>query len=194
LEDISHLFLSNRIPGSALSDPTPDRTALSPAPPEAETAPPAPRTVILRRQPHLSRDQLRGAVAEFAGVLEDGLRPIDTRVPSDPSATDIDVVAVDRAHQLVLIDVDTTADDALLLRATSHFDWVTRNMANVRRMFQGHVIDFAQPPRLVLVAPAFSPLMKRAARHMSRPHITWKRYLAVDLAGNTGLLLEDDTD
>jgi hypothetical protein len=194
LEDISHLFLSNRFSGAASPEPTLDRAGPSSLPAETQTAPPAPRTIILRRQPHLGRDQLCRAVAEFAGALDEGLRPIDARVPSDPSGSDIDVVAVDRANQLVLIDVDATADDGLLLRGTSHFDWVTRNLANVRRMFQGHVIDFAVPPRLILVAPAFSPLMKRAARHMSRPQITWKRYLAVDLAGNTGLLLEDDTD
>jgi hypothetical protein len=195
LEDISHLFLSRRAsdrapaaderPGGAAGRARLQADADSPPP-----APDPPRTIVLRRQSDVSRDRLAAALTESVAVLEDGLRVIDANVPCEPFG-DVDLVAVDAMNHLVLIDFDPASGDALLLRGMGHFDWSVRNAAIVRRMYQGHAVDLSQQPRLVLVAPRFSPLVRRVARLLARPQIVWKRFIAVDVAGRTGILFDE---
>src|SRR3989442_1356436 len=116
---------------------------------------------------------------EFDGALEEGLRAFDAKIPC-PSCGEIDLLAVDRASQLTIIDFEMTFDDSLLLRGIGHFDWVVRNMPNVRRMYREQVVNFSLPPRLFLLAPQFSPLLRSVARQITRPQIHWVRYHTVD--------------
>lgn len=173
LEDVSHLFLSQRAPQSA----------------RASSAP-APRgSVALFRRASLSRDGLAAILKDVAGGLEDGLKPIDANVPCHPCG-EIDVLAMSRAGQLTIIDADASANDALLLRGMGHFDWLVRNVPNVRRMYREHSPNFSLPPRLVLLAPRFSVLLQTVARHITAPQIQYVRYHAVDAAGGPGILFE----
>src|SRR5262249_28878783 len=126
---------------------------------------------------------------EFAGALEDGLKAIDANIPCYPCG-EIDLLGMSRAGQLTIIDAETAANDSLLLRAMGHFDWVVRNMPNLRRMYREHAINFSLAPRLVLLAPQFSPLLQRAAHQITNPQIQWIRYHAVDAAGGPGILFE----
>ena len=177
LEDVSHLFLSQRLPE-----------------PERSSPPPAPRGgVALLRAASVSKERLAGVLREFAGALEDGLKPIDANIPCHPCG-EIDLLATDRARQLTIIDFATSIDDGLLLRGIGHFDWVARNMPNVRRMCQGQIVDFSRQPRLVLLAPQFSPLLRSALRQLTRPRIHPVKYHTVEAAGCTGILFEPVED
>jgi hypothetical protein len=173
LEDVSHLFLSQRVPE-----------------PERSSPPPTPRGgVTLLRAASVSKERLAGVLREFAGALEDGLKPIDANIPCHPCG-EIDLLAMSRSSQLTIIDADTTANDSLLLRGMGHFDWVVRNMPNLRRMYREHAVNFSFQPRLVLLAPQFSVLVQSAARLITSPQIQWIRYHAVDAAGGPGILFE----
>ena len=184
LEDVSHLFLSHRT-GEAS---TRDRAAVRS--PEHSSPPSGPRGgIALLRPASVSSAQLAIALMEFDGALEEGLRAIDTKIPCPPGG-EIDLLAVDRASQLTIIDFETTFNDGLLLRGIGHFDWVVRNMPNVQRMYRGQAVDFSLPPRLVLLAPQFSPLLRSVARQITRPRIHWVRYHAVDGSGGAGILFE----
>jgi hypothetical protein len=103
-----------------------------------------------------AREQVAAALNEFAGALEEGLRAIEAEIPCPPCG-EIDLLAIDRAGQLTAIDFDTTANDELLLRGLSHFDWLVGNLTNVRRMLRGQAINFSLEPRLFLVAPSSRP-------------------------------------
>lgn len=176
LEDVSHLFLSQRAPE-----------------PERSSAPPAARGgVALLRPASVSKERLAAVVKEFAGALEDGLKPIDANIPCHPCG-DIDVLAMSRSSQLTIIDADATVNDGLLLRGIGHVEWVVRNMPNLRRMYREHAVNFSLPPRLVLLAPQFSPLLQSVARQITSPQIQWIRYHAVDAAGGPGILFEPVT-
>jgi len=137
----------------------------------------------------VTREQVASVLKEFAGALEDGLKGIDADVPCPPCG-EIDLLAVDRASQLTIIDFDTTASDELLIRGLGHFDWVVRNVPNVRRMFRGHAINFSLPPRLVLLGPRFSPRVRRVAGQLPAPRIDWVRYHFVDTPGRPGVFFE----
>jgi len=173
LEDVSHLFLSQRIPEPERSSPAP-----------------APRAgVALLRPASVSKERLTGVLREFVGALEDGLKPIDANIPCHPCG-EIDLLAMSRSSQLTIIDADTTVNDGLLLRGLGHFDWAVRNMPNLRRMYREHAVNFSLQPRLVLLAPQFSVLLQSAGRQISCPQIQWIRYHVVDAAGGPGILFE----
>lgn len=183
LEHVSHLFLS----------PKPD-DAPAPSPePESPAAAGPGRNGVVLRSVQLSRDRLAAILPlDWSGALEEGLRTIDARIPCHPYG-EIDVLAVDRTSRLTIIDFDTTCNDGLLLRGLGHFEWVVRNVQNVQRMYPAQTIAPALPPRLVLLAPQFSAVLRRVMRQFTHPQIQWVRYHSVDTPGGVGILFEPVT-
>lgn len=185
LEDVSHLFLSRGTADAAARE-----RATSPVPDPASSPPRVDKAnVLLCRSQGVARDRIAAALWEFVGALEEGLCGIDTNVPCDPCGR-IDMIARDRQNRVTIVDFETTPDDKLVLRGMDHFDWATRNIANLQRMYAGQPVNFALPPRLFLVAPRFSPLLTRVARQIVYPRIDWVRYDVVDMFGGIGILFE----
>jgi hypothetical protein len=133
--------------------------------------------------------QLTATLAECQDALEPGLRTLGVAVSCYPFG-EIDLLALDQFNQLTIIDVDTALGDDLILRGISHVEWVARNLANVRRMFDMRVMEVARPPRLILVARRFSPAVHSAMRQLSTPKVTCFRYHAVAATGGPGILIE----
>jgi hypothetical protein len=184
LEDVSHVFLSQRADEGTLDPVAGRRPERSFSRERAGSG-----AVLLRPAAQVSREQVAAALKEFEGAIEAGLTGIDAGIPCAPYG-EIDFLAVDRASQLTIIDFETTAGDDLLIRGLGHFDWVVRNMPNVRRMFRGQAINFTLQPRVILLAPQFSARMRSVAREITRPHIYQVRYHFVDTPGRTGILFE----
>ena len=183
LEDVSHLFLSRKTGEASTSD----RAAVSSS--ESSPAPGAGGAVAVLRPAPITRDRLAAILMDLDSGLEDGLRAIDANIPCHPCG-EIDLLAVDRTSQLTIIDFETTVNDGLLLRGIGHFDWVARNIPIVQRMYQAHAVNFSLPPRLFLLAPQFSPFLRRVVRQIIRPQIHWVRYHSLDASGGPALLFE----
>jgi hypothetical protein len=184
LADVSHVFLSHEGDPTG-NDPGSGRRAARPLPrQESATSP-----LLLRPTGHGTRDQLAAALKEYAGALEDGLKVIDVEVPCPPYG-EIDLLAVDRANQLTIIDFDSTASDDILIRALSHWDWMMGNVPTLRRMFRGLAINFSLQPRVFLIAPQFSTRMRRAAHPMAQLPIDWVRYHLVEAPGQPAIFFE----
>jgi len=126
---------------------------------------------------------------DAACAIEEGLRTIDAKMPCHPCG-EIDLLAVDRTRQLTIVDFETTVNDGLLVRGIGQFDWVVRNMPIVQRLYRAQAVDFSLSPRLVLLAPQFSPLLRRVARQITRPQIRWVRYHTLEASGGPGILFE----
>ena len=188
LEEVSHVFLSQKA-GKGSTDPGPGGgpgwQAERPIPREEST----PSALLLRPVAQVTREQVAAVLKEFAGALEEGLRDIDAEIPCGPGG-EIDLLAIDRANQLTIIDFDTTSSDELLLRGLDHFDWVVGNLPNVRRMLRGQAINFSLEPRLILLAPQFSSRVRRVACRIPRPRIDWFRYHFVEAPGRPGIFFE----
>lgn len=184
LEDVSHVFLSHK-PDEENIDSVDDKRLERPLPREKSV----PSALLLRPAAVVTREQVAAALKEFEGALEAGLRVIDAGISCAPHR-EIDLLAIDRASQLTIIDFDTTPSDDLLIRGLGHFDWVLRNVPNLRRMFRGQAINFSLEPRLVLVAPQLSSRLSSAARQLTRPQISWVRYHFVETPGRPGILFE----
>ena len=188
LEDVSHLFLSPRID-------VPTGAGVPVLAPEPESSAPHahPRNAVPLRPVQVTRDRLADILPlDWSGALEEGLRTVDARIPCQPCG-EIDVLAVDRASKLTIIDFDTTVNDGLLLRGLGHVDWIVRNAPSVQRMCPVHGVDFSLSPRLILLAPQFSPQLRRVMRQLTRPQIQWVRYHAVATPTGLGILFEPVT-
>jgi hypothetical protein len=181
LEDISYLFLSPRAGDGRARAAVPGRPA--------EPASSAP--VALLRPAPVTRERLAGILLEsLAGALEDGLRVVDATLPCPPCG-EIDLLAVDRKGRLAIVDFETTTvNDGLLIRGLGHFDWILRNLAAVQRMYPSPGVDVSLPPRLVLLAPRFSPLLRRVVQQITRPQLHCVRYHTVETPHGPGILFE----
>jgi hypothetical protein len=144
---------------------------------------------VLRPAGQITREQLAAALRESPGALEPRLRCVDAAVPCAPCG-EIDLLAVDRAGQLAIVDLETAAGDELLIRGLGHAEWAVRNVPNLRRMLRGHAINFSLPPRLFLLAPQFSPRMRCAARQIPGLQLDWVRFHLVEGPGPAGILFE----
>src|SRR5437899_5233776 len=100
LEDVSHLFLSHKTGAEALGDRAAVRVLESSSPPSGSR-----EGITLLRPASVTRDHLAIILMEFDGALEEGLRAIDANIPCHPCG-EIDLLAVDRANQLTIIDFD----------------------------------------------------------------------------------------
>jgi hypothetical protein len=186
LEDVSYLFLSQPSDGSsgkaAGENTSTEQVSPGPAPPRT--------SILLRAYPAFNRELLISLLNKNAAVFEAGLCAIDANVPCDPFGA-IDLVAVDAFDQLCVINVDIAQNDELLLRGIAHIDWIVRNIPIVRRMYQGRVINFSAPPRLFLVAPSFSPLLKCTALRSESPKVCCFAYRTAAVSGGVGILFEN---
>ena len=181
-EEISHLFMSQPPDQPALRPS--ERPALARFPLEHDAS-----LVLLKPHRGVAKDRLIAALQEFSGDLEEGLRVIDAKVACDPCG-EIDMIAVDGANQLTIVDVGTIPNDGLLLRGIDQCEWVLRNFASIGRMYHGYGIDVSRQPRLLLVAPQFTALLERVACQMTRPRIDLMKYHVLEgLAGN-GIFFE----
>ena len=184
LEDVSHLFFPGSVEAGERS-PSVDRAT------EHRDSPPPARAgaAVLRPRDAITKDLLIATLRECQSALEEHLRVIDARLPCDPCGQ-IDLLALDHNNLVTIIDVETVLGDGLPLRGIGHVDWVVRNMAHVQRMHQGCTVDASRQPRLVVVAPGFSPFLLSAVRQIAGPDIRCFKYHAVELAGGTGILFE----
>jgi hypothetical protein len=117
------------------------------------------------------------------------MRVIDAHVPCE-AAGSIELLALDRANELVIIDCDDSPDNGLLLRGLGHLDWMVRNIAIVSRMYAGQPVNGSIAPRLFFVAPDFSVLFKSCVRQLKGVRMDCVRYQALALAGGTGIFFE----
>jgi len=185
LENVSHLFLSHAPPERA----GPENPRNASGDPKRSTPGDSLTTVVLRPARFLGREQLVALLRKQTAALEQGLKVIDTNIPCEASGN-IELLALDGTSRLAVIDVDDYPNDALLLRGISHLDWIAHNLANVRRMFQGHVIEFSLQPRLFLIAPEFSAVFRSATRQITSMQIHCFKYHAIALSGGSGVLFE----
>jgi hypothetical protein len=185
LEDVSHLFLSQSPDKPTEKAENPDiPPAIAPSERAQSRTP-----FLLHDSPTVSRELILGFLNGSAAVLEDGLYAIDENIPCEPFGF-IDLAAVDGRDQLCIVNVDVTQKDESLLRGIAYYDWIIRNTPIVRRMYRGRVINFSAQPRLFLVAPGFSPLLKCVAQRSTSPEVCCFAYRAVAMPGGVGILFE----
>lgn len=184
LQDVSHLFLSRQREereGASAVERTVEGADVRPELRSGAT--------VLRAGEPITREKLRFTLRECQGALEANLRTIDACIPCGP-AGNIDLLAVDAANRLVVIDIESTPTDALLLRGGAHLDWLGRHLPLLQHIYSASAIDFSCQPRLVFVAPGFSSLLINAIRSLAGRDIVCFRYYSVTISTGTGVFFE----
>ena len=185
LEQVSHLFISHALSERVI----PNRSQIGSE--EQTHTVPMEKIIAAVLMPGRSpqRDDLMSLLRQQTGAVEEGMKTIDTNIPCE-TAGNIELLALDSATRLAVVDLDDKPNDHLLLRGIGHLDWLVQNVQCLRRMHQGPVINWSLRPRLFLVAPDYSPLFRCVTRQTTSIEIHCLKYHAIALSGGTGIFLE----
>lgn len=124
--------------------------------------------MILRLKPIdlQERDQLEPLLVKNPDLLEAGLRVIANQFPTDSGP--LDILGVDEDGVLVVIELKNEATDGHLVQGLRYYDWCRQNLPWIAKAHGSKFnIDDESPPRLVLVAPAFTDTLKRVSKYVS---------------------------
>ena len=92
---------------------------------------------------------LEKLVAENVEGIEPGLRVIDSRLLLGSAA--IDLVGLDSKGSLVLVALDFTADEGLLLRVMDAYSWCLEYPDTIRRLYPMAQVASNRPPRILFI-------------------------------------------
>src|SRR5207249_3201003 len=107
---------------------------------------------------------LEKLVADNIEGIEPGLRVVDSRLVLGQAA--IDLVALDASESLVLIALDFSADDGLLLRVMDAYSWCLEYPDTLRRLYPMAQAS-ARPPRILFIVEKMSDALLRRIKQLS---------------------------
>jgi hypothetical protein len=147
-------------------------------------------TMNIKKIEVFTKEEITALVAEQHKVLDDGLELIGERL-GKKGETPWDLVGVDSEKRLVLIQVEALAADRILSALLSRLDWAWEHLEAIARMYPDHGIDCSRLPRVVVIAPEFSPALKRSMSYLTyRVSISLYAYRYLQTDAGKGLLLE----
>jgi hypothetical protein len=120
---------------------------------------------------------LERLVADNIDGVEPGLKVVDSRLLLGQAA--IDLVGLDSKDSLVLIALDFSADDGLLLRVMDAYSWCLEYPDTLRRLYPMAQAT-PRPPRILFVVEKMTDAFLRRVKQLSFLEIdclssaTWK--------------------
>ena len=113
----------------------------------------------------LPERELESILVANPDVIEQGLHIISHQHPTDSGP--LDILAVDSEGTLVVIELKNEASDSHLDQGLRYYDWCRQNIPWISRVHSGkNHVDPDTPPRLMLIAPAFTDTVKRIAKYV----------------------------
>ena len=107
---------------------------------------------------------LERLVAENAEGVEPGLKIVDSRLLLGRAA--IDLVGLDSQGSLVLIALDFSADDGLLLRVMDAYSWCLEYPDTLRRLYPMAQAS-SRPPRILFIVEKMTDAFVRRIKQLS---------------------------
>src|SRR5437667_10783615 len=107
---------------------------------------------------------LERLVAENADGVEPGLKVVDSRLLLGQAA--IDLVGLDGKGSLVLIALDFSANNGLLLRVMDAYSWCLEYPDTLRRLYP-MAQPSSRPPRLLFIVAKMSDALLRRTKQLS---------------------------
>lgn len=102
----------------------------------------------------VSEKQLEDLIRHGVDLIEDGLRYIDHQRMTDRGP--LDVLMVDSGNTLVVAELKVVEDDTMLVQGIDYYDYITKNIEGIARVYKDFRVDPSQMVRLFLIAPSFS--------------------------------------
>lgn len=126
------------------------------------------RESILRiKAVEVTQRQLVSLVKKFTYLIEDGLRYLGEDCPGKhPPAT---AIFADSEDGLVVTTLMVVEDDRILIHGIDYFDYVTADLQEFATKHRHWRIDPRKEPRLLLMAPSFSPSLISRCKWLDIP-------------------------
>src|SRR5216117_2213828 len=131
---------------------------------------------------------LEHLVAENIEGIEPGLRVIDSRVCLGHAA--IDLIALDSNESLVLVALDFTADEGLLLRGMDAYSWSLEYPDTLRRLYPMANVSSTRPPRLLFVVERLSDAFVRRIKQLSFLEIDCLEFRHLEVNGASAVYFD----
>ncbi|MDD4902867.1 MAG: endonuclease NucS [Patescibacteria group bacterium] len=102
----------------------------------------------------VSEKQLEDLVRQGASLIEEGVRYVDHQRSTERGP--LDVLMVDSGNALVVAELKVVEDDTMLVQGMDYYDYISKNIEGISRVYKDYHIDPGQTARLFLIAPSFS--------------------------------------
>lgn len=79
------------------------------------------------------------------------------------------MLMVDSGGALVIAELKVVKSDSMIFQAVDYYDYVANNIDSFARAYKDYDIDVKQRPRLLLIAPSFSPRLLNRCRWIDIP-------------------------
>ncbi len=123
---------------------------------------------------NLTQQELKKEIIDAVNNIELGLKVMDTNLLIEDQV--LDILAVDVVGRVTIIELDMERKDILLLEALDHFEWVFNNMESLGRKYQKENIDYTLAPRIILIAPDFTPHFIKRISFITKVKINLYQY------------------
>ena len=132
---------------------------------------------------------LEKLIAENIEGIESGLQVIDSRVLLGHAA--IDLVGLDAEGALVLIALDFTASEGLLLRAMDAHSWCLEYPDTIRRLYPMAKVSSNRPPRvLFILGQRPTDAFVRRIKQLSVLEVDCLKFCYLDVNGASALYFD----
>jgi hypothetical protein len=131
----------------------------------------------------VSEKQLEDLIRQAPDLIEEGLRYIDHQRVTDRGP--LDILMVDSGNALVVAELKVVEDDTMLVQGIDYYDYVSRNVEGMARVYRDFHIDPNQTTRLFLMAPSFSVSLLNRCKWIDIP---------ISLFMHKCIVLEDSND
>ena len=131
---------------------------------------------------------LEKLVAENVEGIEPGLKVIDSRLLLGQAA--IDLVGLDAKESLVLIALDFTSDEGLLLRVMDAYSWCLEYPDTIRRLYPMAQVGSNRPPRILFIVERLTDSFVRRIKQLSFLEIDCLEFRHLEVNGASALYFD----
>src|SRR5207249_1206311 len=131
---------------------------------------------------------LEKLVAENVEGIEPGLKIVDSRLLLGQAA--IDLVGLDTRGSLVLIALDFTADEGLLIRVMDAYSWCLEYPDTIRRLYPMAQLSAARPPRILFIVERITDSFLRRIKQLSVVEIDCLEFRHFEMNGASAVYFD----
>lgn len=102
----------------------------------------------------VSEKQLEDLIRQGSNLVEEGVQYIDHQRNTERGP--LDVLMVDSGNSLIVAELKIVEDDAMLVQGIDYYDYISKNIEGISRVYKNFHVDPSQTVRLFLIAPSFS--------------------------------------
>src|SRR3989442_9955484 len=131
---------------------------------------------------------LEQLVAENVEGIEPGLKVVDSRLLLGQAA--IDLVGLDLKGSLVLIALDFSAHEGLLLRVMDAYSWCLEYPDTIRRLYPMAQVSPSRPPRILFIVERLTDSFVRRIKQLSFLEIDCIEFRHLEVNGASALYFD----